>query len=101
MDSKYTGAFLFCFLEAVIQIIFRRLIILHKTGRNIDDDSLIGQRIVHLHAVDIVAVHQYNVVRFKFIRFAFYDVLYFTLYKYSNFMKVMVVKFKLFGDTVL
>ena len=54
MNAQHIGMFFFCFFKTIGKIIVISPVGINKTGRNIDDDSLIGQRIVHLYAVDII-----------------------------------------------
>ena len=100
MNAQHIGMFFFCFFKTIGKIIVISPVGINKTGRNIDDDSLIGQRIVHLHAVDIIPVYEDNVVRFQRICLSFYKVLHITGNKNRDFVEFVVMKFKFCGNLI-
>ncbi len=83
--------FFFCFLEAVAQIIFFCLISVNKTGRNVDDDTFVGNGRIHLNLVDIIAVYKNNIIRLQLIGLAFDEIMDFAADKDCDLMKLVVV----------
>ena len=99
-DPKYVGMLLLCFLKTKAQVIFFIFIIRHKAGGDIDDDPLVGHGAVHLDPVQIVFLHQHDIVRLQFISLSFYIILYVSADKDRDFMKLVIMEFIFPGQLV-
>ena len=51
------------FMEAIAEVIVIRLIGVHKVDRDVDDNSVVGHRVVNHKPVNVVMSDKYNIIR--------------------------------------
>lgn len=93
---------MFCvgLLEAVAKVIGIGLVGVHKINGDIDNNSVIGDRVVCYQPVNIIVSYKHKIIRLQFVRFSLYYIVDLPLEEDGNLVKVMVVVFYLFSFLV-
>ena len=88
------------FLETIAEVIGICPVGVHKINGDIDDDSVIWDRIVHIQPVDVIMPDKHNVIRLQFIGFPFDNIVDISFEENGNLVKVMIVVRHLSGFLV-